>query len=283
MQSDEFQLGKGSLFDLQRNLLGKQNTRKIELAEALDKGKNYLLNYQTVLIDEAKSSGSWSEKAQLINTLKTIISEGSIGVRQLYKEYSEQDTITNYWINTNYKDAFPLPKNEVRYWVYFSPAKRNQKILEEFHEQRLGGNLAAGVMAELLNRDLSKFNPLAPAPYTSYRNEMSGMADRPLNDFIREQFEQEASPFDRDMLTSIELFEFLKVEKRLRVTREREVANALELIGGKSRKQIPIATVADRATVWILRDHEKYMQMEAGDLGRAYVPFYNDSKRGGKK
>ena len=139
------------------------------------------------------------------------------------------------------------------------------------------------VLAELLNRDLSKFNPLAPAPYTSYRNEMSGMADRPLNDFIREQFEQEASPFDRDMLTSIELFEFLKVEKRLRVTREREVANALELIGGKSRKQIPIATVADRATVWILRDHEKYMQMEAGDLGRAYVPFYNDSKRGGKK
>ena len=87
MQSDEFQLGKGSLFDLHRDMLGNHNTRKIELAEALDKGKNYLLNYQTVLIDEAKSSGSWSEKAQLINTLKTIISEGSIGVRQLYKEY----------------------------------------------------------------------------------------------------------------------------------------------------------------------------------------------------
>ena len=107
-QSDEFQLGKGSLFDLHRDILGHNNTRKIELAEALDKGKNYLLNYQTVLIDEAKSSGS-CEKAQLINTLKTIITEGSMGVRQLYKEYSEQDTITNYWINTNYKDAFPLP------------------------------------------------------------------------------------------------------------------------------------------------------------------------------
>ena len=77
MQSDEFQLGKGSLFDLHRDILGHGNTRKIELAEALDKGKNYLLNYQTVLIDEAKSSGSWSEKAQLINTLKTIITEGS--------------------------------------------------------------------------------------------------------------------------------------------------------------------------------------------------------------
>ena len=41
MQSDEFQLGKGSLFDLHRDILGHGNTRKIELAEALDKGKNY--------------------------------------------------------------------------------------------------------------------------------------------------------------------------------------------------------------------------------------------------
>ena len=47
--------------------------------------------------------------------------------------------------------------------------------------------------------------------------------------FIREQFEQGVHPFDRDMLSTVELFEYLKFEKRLRVTREREVANALEL------------------------------------------------------
>ena len=282
MQSDEFQLGKGSLFDLHRDMLGTGNTRKIELAEALDKGKNYLLNYQTVLIDEAKSSGSWTEKAQLINTLKTIITEGSIGVRQLYKEYSEQDTCTNYWINTNYKDAFPLPKNEVRYFVYFSPAKRNQQMLDEFHLQRLQNNLAAGVLAELMDRDLSKFNPLAPAPHTIYRDQMSGMADRPLNDFIREQFEQGVFPFDRDMMTTVELFDYLKFEKRLKITREREVANALELLGGKVRKQIPITQIADRATVWIIRNHDEYVTMSSTDLGRKYVPFYTDKKKGGK-
>ena len=281
LQSDEFQLCKGSLFDLHRDMLGTGNTRKIELAEALDKGKNYLLNYQTVLIDEAKSSGSWTEKAQLINTLKTIITEGSIGVRQLYKEYSEQDTCTNYWINTNYKDAFPLPKNEVRYFVYFSPAKRNQQMLDEFHLQRLQNNLAAGVLAELMDRDLSKFNPLAPAPHTIFRDQMSGMADRPLNDFIREQFEQGVFPFDRDMMTTVELFDYLKFEKRLKITREREVANALELLGGKVRKQIPITQIADRATVWIIRNHDEYVTMSSTDLGRKYVPFYTDKKKGG--
>ena len=114
MQSDEFQLGKGSLFDLHRDMLGRHNTRKVELEEALDKGKGYLINAQTVLIDEAKSTGSWGEKSKLINTLKTIITEGSIGVRQLYKEYTEQDTCTNYWINTNHRDAISVLQKEMR-------------------------------------------------------------------------------------------------------------------------------------------------------------------------
>ena len=288
MQSDEFQLGKGSLFDLHRDILGHNNTRKIELAEALDKGKNYLLNYQTVLVDEAKSSGSWSEKAQLINTLKTIITEGSIGVRQLYREYTEQDTCTNYWINTNYKDAFPLPKNEVRYWVYFSDAKRNQQLLDEFHLQRLSGELPAGVLADLLDRNLSKFNPLAPAPHTKYRDEMSNMADRPLNDYVKEQFNQGAFPFDRDMLTTLELFDWLKKEARMKVTREREVANALEAIGGKCVKQVPIKSVGKRATLWIIRNHSKWfeklpdsiggLRWKPKELGKKYVPFYGESK-----
>ena len=277
LQSDEFQLGKGSLFDLHRDMLGHNNTRKIELAEALDKGKGYLINAQTVLIDEAKSSGSWSEKAQLINTLKTIITEGTIGVRQLYKEYSEQDTCTNYWINTNYKDAFPLPYNEVRYWVYFSPAKRNQQMLDEFHLQRLQGNLAAGVMAELMDRDLSKFNPLAPAPHTVYRDEMCQLADRPINDYVKEAYDQGVHPFDRDMVTTVELFDYLKREKRMKVTREREVATALKLLHGSFKKAgVTVAGVGDNVTVWVIRNHDQYQHLTAKEIGRKYAPFYTE-------
>ena len=246
MQSDEFQLGKGSLFDVHRDILGLGNTRKIELAEALDKGKGYLINSQTVLIDEAKSKGSWSEKSQLINTLKTLITEGSIGVRQLYKEYSEQDTCTNYWINTNYRDAFALPFNEVRYWVYFSEAKRNLQLLEEYHNQRLAGDLSAGVYADMLDRDLSKFKPLGTAPHTIYRDMMSQMADRPLNDFIKEQFQQGTFPFDRDQVTTVEMFDYLRESKKVKITRLREVATALELIGGKKKASCPVPEIGSR-------------------------------------
>ena len=281
MQSDEFQLGKGSLFDLHRDMLGRHNTRKVELEEALDKGKGYLINAQTVLIDEAKSTGSWGEKSKLINTLKTIITEGSIGVRQLYKEYTEQDTCTNYWINTNHRDAFALPYNEVRYWVYFSPAKRNEKMLDEFHLQRMGGDLASGVLAELLDRDLSKFNPLAPAPHTTFRDEMSQLADRPLNDFVKECFNQGVHPFDRDLVTTAELFDYLKTEKRMKVTRERDVATALQIIGGVRVRGCPVESVGRSCNIWIIRNHDDY-KIGNKELGKKYVPFYNDSKGGYK-
>ena len=60
------------------------------------------------------------------------------------------------------------------------------------------------------------------------------------------------------------------------------VADALELIGGKVRKQIPITQIADRATIWIIRNHDEYLNMPSADLGKKYVPFYTDKKKGGK-
>ena len=73
-QSTAKQLGKGSLFDMQRSILGFQNTNKIDLWQALNRERGFLIKHQTVLIDEAKASGRWSEKQMLVNTLKILIS-----------------------------------------------------------------------------------------------------------------------------------------------------------------------------------------------------------------
>ena len=274
LQSDEFQLGKGSLFDIHRDLLGHHNTNKIDLKEALDKAKGYLINKQTVLIDEAKASGSWNEKNMFLNTLKTLITEGKAGVRQMYKDYTEQDTITNYWINTNYRDAFPLPYNEVRYFVYFSEAKRNAKLLEEFHEERLYGELCGGVLAQLMDRNLSKFKPLGVAPETPYLLEMRKMADRPIADYIREQFNQAIHPFDRDLISVSELFDWLSRNTKIRITRQREIADVLKDIGGIMKKSCPVDKLGHSVNVWIIRNHDEYKNMTARDIGWKYVPFY---------
>ena len=274
MQSDEFQLGKGSLYDVVRDILGRVNAKKIELDQALDKGKGYLINSIIVLIDEAKSSGKWEEKQRLINTLKTILTEGSVGIRQLYKEYSEQDTCTNYWINTNHRDAFALPPNEVRYWVYFSEAKRNAALLKDYHDARYNYNLAGGVYAELLDRNVSKFDPLGVAPHTPYRDMMTKLADKPVNDYVRDNFEQGVFPLDRPLVTTVELLDWLKKVPRVRVTRENDVANALKLIGGVRKKGCPVKNVGNNVNIWIIRDHDKYTGMTGKVLGSKYVGFW---------
>jgi hypothetical protein len=231
------------------------------------------------LIDEAKAKGSWSEKSQFINTLKTLITEGTSGVRALYQGYKEQETCTNYWINTNYRDAFPLPQNEVRYWVYFIDAKANFKLLEEFHTERLSGNLVSGVMAQLLDRDLSKFNPLAPAPWTPYRDMMHDLADKPVNDYVKECYEQGVYPFDRDLITTTETFSWLKEKSRaVRVTREREIADAFINIGGIRKKNCKVVGVGKSVNIWILRNHDKYKNLSATELGKLYVGFHTESK-----
>ena len=278
-QSNEFQLGKGSLYDVMRDILGRVNAKKIELGQALDKGKGYLVNSMMVLIDEAKSSGKWEEKQLLLNTMKTIMTEGSVGIRQLYKEYTEQDSCSNYWINTNHRDAFALPPNEVRYWVYMSEAKRNEKLLEDFHNARFNNNLAAGVYAEMLDRDVSKFNPLGVAPWTSYRDEMTELADKPLNDYVKEGYEQGVYPLDRSIVTTTELFHYWRDKIKMRVTRERDVAAALQLLRPKPIRVrgCPVQDVGANVNIWIIRDHEKYKDYTAKDLGKIYQGFYTDS------
>ena len=270
-------MGKGSLYDVMRDILGRVNAKKIELEQALDKGKGYLVNSIMVLIDEAKSTGKWEEKQKLINTLKIIISEGSVGIRQLYKEYSESDTCTNYWINTNHRDAFALPPNEVRYWVYFSEAIRNEAMLTEYHNARFNHNLAAGVYAKMLERDVSKFNPNGVAPHTIYRDMMTKLADRPVNDYVRDNFEQGVHPFDRDLVTTVELLDWLKKRPRVRVSRENDVANALKLIGGVRKKGCAVKGVGDNVNIWIIRNHDKYRSMTAKELGKIYIGFWTDT------
>ena len=147
-------------------------------------------------------------------------------------------------------------------------------MLKEFHDARYNHNLAAGVYAALLKRNVSKFDALGIAPHTIYRDMMTKLADRPVNDFVRDNFEQGVHPFDRDLLTTVELLDYLKKVPRVKVTRENDVANALKLIGGKRVRGCPVTNVGNHVNIWIIRNHDKYKNLTAKELGSEYRGFW---------
>ena len=105
---------------------------------------------------------------------------------------------------------------------------------------------------------------------------MTKLADKPVNDYVRDNFEQGVYPLDRDLLTTVELLDWLKKVPRVRVTRENDVANALKLIGGVRVRGCLIKGVGSNVNVWVIRDHDKYKQMTAKELGSKYVGFHTD-------
>jgi len=152
-------------------------------------------------------------------------------------------------------------------------------MLDEFHNARFNHNLAAGVYAELLDRDISKFNPNGIAPHTIYRDMMTTLADKPLNDFVKERFEQVIYPFDRDLVTTTELFDWVRTVAKIKVTRENDVALALTAIGGTRKRCCPVHKIGKNVNIWIIRHHDKYKNLTANGLGEIYTPFYEETKK----
>tara|TARA_Y100000294_G_scaffold156591_1_gene157587 strand:+ start:1377 stop:1697 length:321 start_codon:yes stop_codon:yes gene_type:complete len=103
---------------------------------------------------------------------------------------------------------------------------------------------------------------------------MTKLADKPVNDYVRDNFEQGVHPFNRDILTTVELLDWLKKVPRVRVSRENDVANALKLIGGIRKKGCPVKQIGTNVNVWIIRNHDKYKHMTAKELGSEYFGFW---------
>ena len=50
-------------------------------------------------------------------------------------------------------------------------------------------------------------------------------------------------------------------------------------IGGVRKRDCMVKDVGDHVNIWIIRNHDKYKNMTAKELGACYVGFYTDSKK----
>ena len=276
--STTFRFGKGTLFKFITKLFGTNNTLEIDIDQALDKSKTYLYGTQVVLIDELQSSGTFAEKKTLLNYLKRIITEGVASSRELYKDYKIVETCTNYILFSNRKDALSLPPNESRYWVFITDRPRKNDSFYDYIYEYLRTGGAAHVLHELLERDVTEFNPHSIAPRTPYLEQMSESGEHPLTKLTRDMYKEEVFPFtpDRHVIGSLELHDWLKKNQKLGQARINEVKNALENIGARELGQVKVqlGTKIMKPTLYLIREHEKYEGKSSHELGNLWTPLH---------
>ena len=49
-------------------------------------------------------------------------------------------------------------------------------------------------------------------------------------------------------------------------------------MGGIEKKSCPVRDIGKFVTLWVIRNHDKYKNMTAVEIGKKYVPFYTDLK-----
>jgi hypothetical protein len=171
-----------------------------------------------------------------------------------------------------------LPKGEVRYWVYITDRPRKNDEFYKAIYQYIEDGGASYVLKELLERDLTDFNPKAIAPKTAHLDSMSEAGEHPITQMIRQMYEEEQFPFtpDREVIASMDLFNWLKKNQKLGRGRINDVSNALEQIGGKNLGQIPVvcAGVKSRPTLYNIRNQEKYEGYQSHQWAELYVPLH---------
>ena len=67
--------------------------------------------------------------------------------------------------------------------------------------------------------------------------------------------------------------DWLTRNSKVRVTRHRDVAEALKNIGGIKIENCNVPNVGKYVTIYVIRNQEKYKNMTTTELGKAYQPF----------
>ena len=257
--SKDYQIGKGSLFEVMTDILGEENAEPGSVKSILDKGVSFTEKL-FVLIDECRNAGDYNENKKLLNDLKIIITEQRIQKRLLYSDYGTTKQFTNFIIFTNNEDALSIDDKDARYFVTENlEPRKEQSFYKNFHIWRKDKG-SSYVMDYLLNRDLSKFDHTKPAPDTAAKSKMSKSSSHTLQQDMEDKFNEGKQPFaftDSIKGTS-EIKEWYKkygsITHQKAVSNPKTVSKCLENLGFYRIGQVLQKSTNQKPMLWIVRN-----------------------------
>jgi hypothetical protein len=161
-------VGKNLLFECVAAIIGPAHATLIGQAELASSFNGWASRKILVIGDEVSNS----DRRQDTDKLKGLVTGTTIYINEKYQPAREVPNLLNFIFLSNHNDALFLDDQDRRYFVWEITADRlSEADAGRFIEWRDGGGLAA-LHYFLKHRDISNFNPKAPAPMTDAKQQM---------------------------------------------------------------------------------------------------------------
>lgn len=268
LQSKEQGIGKTTLVEIWRELLGPKNTRKTNSEEMASDYQSYLADTLLVVTEEL----SLGSGIQVYNKLKDIITGETAVVNEKYVKQREVRNYANLVFLSNWDAPLLIEQNDRRFFVLESPAKkRDGAYWNEFYKW-WKGNL--GIIKRYFDDiDLSEFEPNASPPGTPAKERLKLQSETPLVQELRVSLAGYEAPFNGDVFAMDDVKGWLRSHK-LRTETTIKLASALREVGCIPLGQHRINRT--RESLWAGRNTEKWKAALPADLRQAYFDRNND-------
>lgn len=122
-------IGKQMIGEVLKHCIGESYTyqpKAEELVTGASHFNGWMRNKILILVDEVRVG----DRYDLMNGLKTIITDKRIAIESKGVDQEMEDNVSNWVFFSNYKDAFPIDENERRYCIFYSCLQSAKQILE---------------------------------------------------------------------------------------------------------------------------------------------------------
>ncbi len=245
-------------------LLGERNVGFPSNDEIHEIFTGWAKDKSLIIIEEIMARG----RQELMNRLKSIITQPTIEIREMYRPAYRQKNIFNILMFTNHKDAVLINREDRRYCPIFSPAvKRDTQYYDKLFAD-LDKNIGS-ILFFLRRRDLSHFNPHANAPHSSSKDELISGSRTPLQQWMAEMIENNMWPFHTDIVTVAHLKTCLPPE--LRNNSMKSIGDALREVGARQWTKGPIILkTGGQARVWLVRRQDFWEEQTSDTIRSEY-------------
>jgi len=258
-------VGKSILNELFENIFGPSNVNEPQNENLADKYTKWARNTCLCILNELKQA----DKYHFYNLIKPFITEKTISIREMHRDSYTINNHMNILAYSNEEVPIKLDKDDRRWFVIKSDAKRKPDTYYIGLARNIKEN-SGGAMNYLLKREVKDFNH-GMLPATTEAKQFIINDSRPdLDLWIEEAIQYKNEPFKNDMVSISDIIGELPEKYRYnsKIT-NKYVAKLLRRHGAITIDKA-IRINGEIKKYFIIRNHELYVELVEVDTKEAF-------------